>query len=355
MPEPASTEFILHAGAYKTATSTVQTILTRSSEYLLKQHGILYPKTGRRINSGSSNPHSTAHHPLVHCIRPRDAVLGKSRKLRQALATEIAASRARTVVISSELITFSSAAEKRELLALMADRVENVSVIYALRRPDEYCESMLNQSLKNGRMDRVTAFHQRVDGPGLKLAFLRDLQDWQSIVGPERLRVLYFSKRNYRRYLTKIFAFMGVDLADRNIDAEVHDNSAVTRLGFLLRNICYTRLDELNHVPGRVGRHKIGIHLDALEQSLGFRSEKMITIGSEMRRRVMQAHDADMAKLAPFLDAEDMAMLEEERRQPVPDGIVAHDLHALLPLPPAVLRGIVEGLCQGYLRELLRY
>jgi len=259
------------------------------------------------------------------------------------------------VVISTELISFAPASEKRALLAMIADRKDEVSVIYAFRRPDEYLDSMMNQALKNGRIDRLQAWKQRIDRETYNVPFLQDVREWHDILGPERLRVVYFSKQSYQRYLEKTFAFMGVDLGDPNIDPEVHDNSAMTEVGHLLRKICFARLADRDHVIGRLDRHHVAVQLDALEKSLGISSPKMVMLSSQDRRRVMSSNRDDMLQLSLFLDEEDRAVLEQEMAQNVPDGLVASDPDALLGLPPEAMTRIITGFCQGPLRGLLQY
>ncbi len=355
MTDSVSKKVILHAGAYKTATSTVQTILGRNADHMLAHLGVLYPKSGRRLNTGSSDPASLAHHPFCHAVRAQQVLPAKGAKLKRALAREVSEAPVQTVVISTELITSAPPSEKRALLDLIADRVEDVSVIYAFRRPDEYLDSMLNQSLKNGRTDRVRAAGQRLGRDVHKVPFLQDVRQWHSILGPERVRVVYFSKQAYPRYLEKVFGFVGVGLSDPLIDAKVHDNSAVTQVGYLLRKLCFDRLAQLDHTPTRLDRHHLGIELDALESRLATGSHKMIMFGTQDRQRVLDAQQNDMAQMAAFLDEEDRDLLKQDMARGVAAGLIADDPDAPVALSANVLGSILAGLCQGHLRQMLQY
>src|SRR5690606_33840888 len=100
---------VIHAGCYKTATSTIQAIAQKNRARFLADFGVLYPKTGARANQGIPDPDSVAHHLLFHAAKASadGATAGDGgvqfANFRAKLEAEVRRKDARRVFISTEL------------------------------------------------------------------------------------------------------------------------------------------------------------------------------------------------------------------------------------------------------------
>ena len=143
----------IHIGAPKTATSTLQAVLSKNQAKLLKQ-GVLYPASCRQ---------ASAHHPLICDLMHKhqgqamaDMWYGDVERgtAWSALASEMEAQGPglRAVVVSSELF-FGQARHLEDMLEdvlgyLQGHRIE---VVAYLRRQDQMYASFYNQDIKGAR------------------------------------------------------------------------------------------------------------------------------------------------------------------------------------------------------------
>ncbi|MBD8507583.1 hypothetical protein HT102_13935 [Hoyosella sp. G463] len=151
----------LHIGTDKTGTTAIQQALSQSAR-ALREHGILYPRTGRVGH---------AHYLLSSALgftsapkRSTPTIRARIPALQQKLANEIRRSRAATVIISSEMfVNEQDPALARELLAPFDTRI----IVY-LRRHDKWWESAYRESVKRlpgppweSSAESFIDFHQR--------------------------------------------------------------------------------------------------------------------------------------------------------------------------------------------------
>ncbi|MBN9022025.1 MAG: hypothetical protein J0H08_08015 [Rhizobiales bacterium] len=298
---------VIHAGCYKTATSTIQSIAQKNRDRFLDGFGVLYPKTGARANQGIPDPDCVAHHLLFHAAR--NAVDGGVADgfvaNRGKLATEIAKRGARRLFVSTELLSFSPEAIKDRFLAYFEGISDDVTVVYAVRRPDEMIDSMNNQMLRAGR--GKTRSREIVD-------YHADIAQWGARLGAGKVKVLYFSKDGYDTYLRRIFAHAGVDLASPGIDTEVYANAPMTLSGYVVRGMIFDRLRTRNVEVDRALRHDINLALAPIEDRLS-RSPKVVTLGPEDRTRILEANRAELDAVKAWLTPEDCAALERDFAQ----------------------------------------
>lgn len=343
MSSRLSPPVVIHAGAYKTATSTIQIILSQARQHLLSKQGLLYPRAGLRKNTGSADSHSRAHHPIIHAVLKGDAD-GLSR-LGARLDGEIAVGDAKRVVLSSELISFAPLDAKQALADFAAGPSgRRVSVVYSVRRVDDYMESMLNQSLKNGRIGRLSPKPP---------AFAADIADWQRILGAEHVRVLWFSKAGYANYLRKALQACGCDPDDPALDLIAHDNPAMTHLGYVLRRIVFDHLKEHQIMPQREDRHRIGKELEKLERELGLATPRMVMMSSQQRLAALEVATQDMDRIAETLDVEDRRAMAADLSIVPELGQFADNPDAPLSLTPEALGQIIMGMRRGFIGKLM--
>ena len=298
---------VIHAGCYKTATSTIQSIAQKNRDRLLESFGVLYPRTGARANQGIPDPDCIAHHLLFHAVRNAveggvsDGFLAN----RSKLAAEVAKSRARRLFVSTELLSFASEAIKDRFLAYFDAISDDVSVVYCVRRPDEMIDSMNNQMLRAGR--GKTRSRDLVD-------YHADVAQWSTRLGADRVKVLYFSKDGYDAYLRRIFAHAGVDLTQPGIATEVYANAPMTLAGYVVRGMIFDRLKARNIEMDRAMRHEVNLALAPIEDRLA-PSPKVVTLGPDDRARILEANRAELEAVKAWLTPEDAAALEREYAQ----------------------------------------
>jgi len=136
---------IVHAGAPKTGTTSLQRFLTDRGDEL-RTRGLLYPKTG--LDEGPD----PKHHWLVRCLLLDDEA-EFDRYL--ALVESEADDDTHTIVLSNEGVSnhwwyFRPAA--RHVLATLSERY-SVSLVLWLREPVAFYRSYYLQSLRNPRVD----------------------------------------------------------------------------------------------------------------------------------------------------------------------------------------------------------
>ncbi len=299
---------VIHAGCYKTATSTIQAIAQKNRVLFLEAFGVLYPKTGSRANQGIPDPDSVAHHLLFHAAKAAlDASAGDESYVanRTKLAAEIRKKDARRLLVSTELLSFAPPPVKDRFLGYFDGLSDDVSVVYAVRRPDEMIDSMNNQMLRAGR--GRTRSRELVD-------YSKDIEHWQARLGADRVKVLYFSKSGYEAYLRRIFALAGADLAHPGTVTEVYANAPMTLSGFVIRGMVFDRLKSKNVEIDRALRHALNVAIAPIEEKLS-PSPKVVTLGAEDRVRILEANRAEIDAVKTWLSAEDRLALEEEYRQ----------------------------------------
>jgi hypothetical protein len=154
---------ILHIGYYKTGTTALQDHLSHLHGHLAGE-GVLYPLAGRPVRRNPSHSglsfqelHSAGSHLPFWYTNSGDFtkfVDGTVPPARDALVAEIEGSQADTIIVSSEeFIRFGSdqgvpAEQTKDMLRAL--RIDHLTIICYVRRPDRYLESWYNQLVKMG-------------------------------------------------------------------------------------------------------------------------------------------------------------------------------------------------------------
>lgn len=173
----------LHIGSHKTATTFLQSSLTRNAP-VLRDLGLLYPKAGR-IHQ--------AHFKLCWALKD-PATKGHTLEDLDdwaALFEEIDAAPEKVVVLSSE--EFGLAIDPYRL-APLAERYD-VAVIFYLRSPDSYMESFYNQFVKDfGTRESRTIETYIAEQPLFFLETMNLLRPWEEMFGKGAVRLRLFGR-----------------------------------------------------------------------------------------------------------------------------------------------------------------
>ena len=188
MTEPA-TKIVLHIGAEKTGTDSLQAALAINAGRLLDEAGLLYP---RDPLLAAGNAHFGVAAAFLDPVRTEIFVPGGCRspaELQQALATEIARWRPRLVVLSAEHFSSRFLRPQLEALARFLEP-HAVEIIYYARRQDEMATSVFSTALLYGGRDWFDSAAIRPDWRFFD--HCRILDEWAGVFGADNLRV-----RNY--------------------------------------------------------------------------------------------------------------------------------------------------------------
>lgn len=173
------TKLIIHAGRAKTGSTAIQKFAAEQEDKL-RDLGILYPRSGR-LHGG--------HHPIAGALKedpPR--WLGVNASVEEyisAVRDEAKQSGMATVVVSSEAFQGTRIDRIGELLPGW-----EVSVLLFVRRQDRFFESLINQDVKVGILDRFPSFTK-----GFYAQVLNHLDEAASFgrqLGPERVRIALY-------------------------------------------------------------------------------------------------------------------------------------------------------------------
>lgn len=297
-------EVVLHAGCYKTATSSIQLIANIKRD-LLAADGILFPITGLRRNEGSDHELSRGHHSLYHKISND----GDPREVVAKLEEEIAASPgAKRIFLSTELLAGSPVEIKHRFLESYAPW-GNFRIEYAIRAPDEYAESINNQMRKAGRTHRQFG----------RLPYRDDVAHWVELLGRDAVHLSYFAKGNARGFIDGFFARLGV--GSPVFVEGLNDNPAVSLKGMLFREATLSMFRKQGSHDRRA-RQRVMNALRDFDANVLSASPKAITLSPEDRREILRKFRGDMEALAEYLSPEErqqaLAELDEKKLDSVP-------------------------------------
>jgi hypothetical protein len=263
---------------------------------------------------------------------------------RAKLSAEARKWNAARIFVSTELLSFSPEALKDRFLGYFDGLSSDISVVYAIRRPDEMIDSMNNQMLRAGR--GRTRSRDLVD-------YRADIEQWTTRLGAEKVRVIYFAKGRYEDYIRAIFAVAGVDTTRPGVVTEVYANAPMSVTGHVIRGMIFDALKARNVEIDRTLRHEINLALAPIEARLSS-GPKVVTLGPADRIRILERNRADLEAIKAWLPPGDRDALDEDLRLGLagphpeanldaPAAFGKDDLAALLSAAPTLQRLLASG------------
>lgn len=196
--KPKRRALYLHGGMPRTATSSLQMLLAAEAEELRKA-GFSYPEAGR--DSGN-----IAHHELM-----LDIVSSDEKKPLQESFLRSVKDVAEDVILSSEAAIYGFGADRLPaLISFLRKSLEcrETYFVYALRRMDEYCESVYVQEVRSS--DLGLSLEQYAEKTIRMLpGFFKALIQIADTVGEGALRLVKFQKNSI--YFEEMFDALGLD------------------------------------------------------------------------------------------------------------------------------------------------
>lgn len=224
---------ILHIGAHKTGTTSIQATMTQSDE-VLASAGVIYPRCCW---------FDAAHHRLGYAMKKKlDARHGDLPVLTDELAQlsgALAASNAHTALISSEEMFTAPVASINALAESL--KGHEVEVVAFVRRPDVLFESAFNQRLKQVYRDfekeANADYHieDYTENPGLIIPdvdYYRFISRWSGPFGQASIRLVQYELQDA---VSAMAAIIGIDRAQLANGANSENPRASEKLVALLR------------------------------------------------------------------------------------------------------------------------
>jgi hypothetical protein len=220
---------LLHIGAHKTGTTSIQSTMMHSSG-ALAERGLLYPRCCWAFSG---------HHRLAYAMKGKaDPTTKDAPDLDQELndlSRVLNSSNARTCLISSE--EFFTA--PRLAISKVAEGLgrHDVEIVAYVRRPDELVQSAFNQKLKqiyqNFHKDSSVGYYidDFLESPEKIIAdidYNRYISNWADVFGDSRVRLVQYEVADAIESMCEI---LGVD---RSMLADVSDQENLRASGKLV-------------------------------------------------------------------------------------------------------------------------
>lgn len=299
----------LHCGALKTATSSIQSFGSIHRETLLKDFGILYPAAGGRVNAGVGLPDhsgikSYGHHLLFHHGLPEREENKGWRKFRAttgAIKREFEESGASKLFLSCELLTSCGVKLRRMLLSEFSGF--RVRILYCVRRPADYQESMNNQ---------ILSVRREIVQSNEPLPFLRNLDAWADEVGHGNVVVPVFAPSRFPEYIREFFDAMEIPgLASFAVENMPKVNGSLSLEGVHVLDLLDTLLPPWGEIA-HPRRQKIDVMVNEINASLSRRT-RLVTLDASERARISEINRPEMEELIRrYLKPEHSPLLVED-------------------------------------------
>ncbi len=305
----AGKELILHIGLHKTGSTFLQRILSQDRERL-KQHGILFPKTGF-VSSVTNNQRGEAtpgHAGIVAAMRnDRAEVLDQ-------LWQEIAHSGCDRVLISAENFSYPNVTAQER-----AKQIERAGAYFAafgsrraicvVRRPDEYIDRYFREQvfLSNGWSRRSA--EQFASELGSQMTDLRFLtEDWRRICD-DTIDLISYENARRQGLEHRFYESLGLDAPAKAVEGGATYVSPTAEQVAVGRMIAASQIDPIQK-PAALAEFLAAT--ESLPRTKGFE-----LLSRETRLKLL---DEFAAKSLPYLAEHDVEVPFDEWRSAVADG-----------------------------------
>ena len=239
---------ILHVGFPKTGTTSIQAYCSRNTT-ALREHGILYPETGRKLwfkdrkrHIGFAMACEVPDQPPSAAMKSYGLTTARARQrftrtFLRRLDREIARNRDAAVAVFSDegLSSFRDPRMLQFIHDQMTARFDSVTIVCMLREPAGYLASAYSQYIKMGGVETWQMFKEKRLSTTL---FLDRIATWQDIFGRDQVLTRVLQRDAVAQFQELLGLPPATDSAER-------ENPSLSRFGLdLLRavNAEYKRL-----------------------------------------------------------------------------------------------------------------
>ena len=313
VPDHQPDHVVLHLGAGKTGTSSIQYLLGGNRD-TLADHGVLYPRTPGGARHTRLGMFAKSDDDLVRTGAWRR--MGRPdprrfrRRFRRRLFNEIGEARLPRVVFSDEALFGLSEDAIRRLRRLTRAIGGEVRAVVYLRRQDERLVSSYQQEVKTGNIATLAAW---AEGYGANLHdYHRRLVTWRDLLGRSAIVVRRFERSAFVNgsLYDDFLAAAGIDLpSDRLKPAETRNESLDAESLEFLRLLNVHRVRHEGAEAGYIDNTTVVERLR--EQEPG----PMLTLPDEVLDREMERWErSNRATAEEFLDDPGGVLFREARR-----------------------------------------
>lgn len=208
-------DVVLHIGADKTGTTTIQQLF-RHNRRALAERGILYPRSPGKVRHAGLSLYARPDEVL---LASRDWRRGDStdpavfrRRLRRRLRREVVQSGASSMVLSDEALYRMAAVSITRLRGLVTPSARRLRVVFYVRRQDDHLVSRYQQAVKVGQVQPLDVWALR-DYRNM-YDFAGRIATWRDALQPTDVVVRPFERSRFHKgSLVEDFAdASGIDL-----------------------------------------------------------------------------------------------------------------------------------------------
>lgn len=337
MPDPSTANVLLHIGAPKTGTTSLQAALDDAQDRLY-EHGVVLP-------AGESNPKFAA----VGGAGTRAGALYERAWTR--LVDAVAGQEARLSVISSEHFAYARQEDAKRVVAALGGA--RVRVVITLRPLVELLPSRWQQFVQTGETDAYHVWLEKVlSGPPsgeyqdrywIQLWHRRLIERWAAAAGPENLIVIPVDKRSPDLLFRNFASLLEVPEGLLSLSEHTKNDSFGAAETELLRN-CHEQLRGLESGKKLAGRLLAGGVGRMYERPVGRSASRDIITPRWARERAVAMGE----ELAEWLPATGITILGDAawlKGESVADG------REPAPLDPASAARAVTGVIQTAIEQ----
>jgi hypothetical protein len=297
---------VLHLGAGKTGTSSIQYLLGGNRQ-ILADHGVLYPRTPGGARHTRLGMYAKADDELVRTGAWRRMGRPDPRRFRRRFRRRLP-----RVVFSDEALFSLSEEAMRRLRRLTRAIGGEVRAVVYLRRQDERLVSRYQQEVKTGNVATLAAW--AADYGANLHDYHQRLVTWRGVLGGSAIVVRRFERSAfingslYDDFLTAA----GIDLpSDRLTSTETRNESLDAESLEFLRLLNIHRVENEAAETGYIDNTAVVERLR--EQDLG----PMLTLPDDLLDREMERWErSNRATANEFLGDPDGVLFREPRRRP---------------------------------------
>lgn len=307
-------DIVLHLGAGKTGTSSIQHLLGANRE-TLASHGVLYPRTPGGARHTRLGMFAKSDEDLVRTGAWRR--MGRPdprrfrRRFRRRLLQEVADAAPRQVLFSDEALLSLSEEAVRRLTRLTRAIGGDVRAVVYLRRQDERLVSQYQQEVKTGRTATLADWAASAGGTHLH-DYHQRLTTWRGVLGPSALVVRRFEPSAFVNgsLYDDFLDAAGIQMsADRLTPVETRNESLDAEAVEFLRLLNLHRVENEAAEPGYIDNTAVVERLRQHEKG------PMLTLPDDVLDREMERWEpSNRATAQEFLGDPGGVLFREPRR-----------------------------------------
>lgn len=228
---------IIHIGCEKTGSTSIQNFLSKHRGDLLKDHGILFPRSLGRANHTKFAIYACDESRNLTRFLKEDQTLASFREsLKDDFLKEIRSCSWSVLIISAEWLhpRIRSPAEFFRIKVLLEEIVDDIEILMYIRSQDEMAVSLYSTSVKAGNYDSFK--FPSIVGTNLPYYydFLSIYKNWKAYFGVGNVKVKVFNQFHMRDgdVVKDFLTYLSIDFGP--VAKATMDNKSLSEEGLIL-------------------------------------------------------------------------------------------------------------------------